>query len=126
MLLLPVLVFSLPGCSAAERTGNENDGMEEAAAADTSHYLRIISDEPDTADPQCTEGYYDIALNVFDRLVENKSEEDGSSSFVPSLADSWEISEDGLTYALHMPSICIRALHSAMDRLLHRPMWNTH
>lgn len=102
LLLLPVLVFSLPGCSAAERTGNENDGMEEAAAADTSHYLRIISDEPDTADPQCTEGYYDIALNVFDRLVENKSEEDGSSSFVPSLADSWEISEDGLTYAFHL------------------------
>lgn len=65
-------------------------------------YLSFVDDDADTVDPQCTSEYYTIALNVFDRLVEIQAEEDGTSEIVPSLADSREISPDGLTYRFHL------------------------
>ena len=43
-----------------------------------------------------------VALNIFDRLVEVKAGSDGTSEIVPSLAKSWEISDDGLTYTFHL------------------------
>ena len=42
-----------------------------------------------------------VPLNVFDRLVEVEVK-DGKSEIVPSLAKSWDISEDGKTYILHL------------------------
>ena len=66
-----------------------------------SRYLSIVDDEPETTDPQCTTEYYTIPLNVYDRLVEVKTDR-GERSFVPSLAASWEISDDGLTYTFHL------------------------
>ena len=64
-------------------------------------YLRFIGEEPNTMDPQCTSGYYTVALNVFDRLVEVETI-DGVNVIVPSLAESWEISDDGLVYMIHL------------------------
>lgn len=37
-------------------------------------------------------------MNIFDRLVEVKANDDGTSEIVPSLAKSWTVSDDGLTY----------------------------
>lgn len=92
--LLLALFLGLTGCSAGNGTDVRSAQAPETDASDSSRYLRIVNDEPDTADPQCTDGYYDIPLNVFDRLVEIQQKEDGSSSFVPSLAKSWEISKE--------------------------------
>ncbi|MBQ4514247.1 MAG: ABC transporter substrate-binding protein [Anaerolineaceae bacterium] len=64
-------------------------------------YLRFIGEEPNTMDPQCTSGYYTVALNVFDRLVEVETI-DGVNVIVPALAESWEISDDGLVYMIHL------------------------
>ncbi len=97
--MLLSLLLCLTGCTSMENAG---DARPETAVADTAQFLRIVNDEPDTADPQCTEKYYDIALNVFDRLVEIQIEEDGTCRFVPSLADSWEVSDDGLVYTFHL------------------------
>ncbi|MBR1559209.1 MAG: ABC transporter substrate-binding protein, partial [Clostridia bacterium] len=73
----------------------------EAAAADASRYLRIVDDEPTTLDPQCTTEYYTVPLNVFDRLVDVQTE-NGESRLVPSLAERWDISPDGLTYTFFL------------------------
>ncbi|MDO4536975.1 MAG: ABC transporter substrate-binding protein [Coriobacteriales bacterium] len=59
-------------------------------------------DEPDTTDFQCTTIHYTIALNVFDRLVEEWVGRNGEASIVPSLAQSWEVSDDGLLYTFHL------------------------
>ena len=87
----------LAGCSvpfgAAERELSQAEG--------DGAYLSIADSEPDTADPQCTTGYYTIPLNVFNRLVESETAS-GGSVIVPSLADSWTISQDGLTYTFHL------------------------
>lgn len=71
-------------------------------AENTKNYLSIIDYEPDTLDPQCTSEYYTIALNVFDRLVEIGTGENGESAIVPSLAESWEVSEEGYVYTFHL------------------------
>lgn len=67
--------------------------------SDTSGYIVSPLDEPNTTDFQCTTIHYTIALNVFDRLVEEGS---GEAGIQPSLAKSWEVSDDGLTYTFHL------------------------
>lgn len=65
-------------------------------------YVAAIEDEPDTIDFQSTTIYYTIATNVFDRLVETEEGAAGTAEIVPSLAESWDVSEDGLTYTFHL------------------------
>lgn len=76
--------------------------IRNANRIDTTGFLRLVDDSMDTVDPQCTTEYYTVALNVFDRLVELQSNDDGYAKIVPSLADSWEVSSDGLVYRFHL------------------------
>ena len=64
-------------------------------------YLAFLDVEPASADPQCILENYTVALNVFDRLVEVRGDND-ALELEPSLADSWEVSEDGLRYSFHL------------------------
>ena len=84
--------------SAAASAGSAAAVTEPDVGIDTTNYLKIQDDNPDTVDPQATTEYYTVAMNIFDRLVEVKANDDGTSEIVPSLAKSWEISDDGLTY----------------------------
>jgi ABC-type transport system substrate-binding protein len=99
----------LAGCGSdttAVSTASETSAVSAAETAavadttlDTSNYLVIVEDNPDIVDPQCTTDYYTVGMNIFDRLVEVKANDDGTSEIVPSLAKSWTISDDGLTYS---------------------------
>lgn len=102
LALFTAVMLCISGCTSVSGTGGKDLAAAGKDAADTSRYLRITGTEPDTADPQCTASYYNVPLNVFDRLVEVQVDDDGNSSFVPSLADSWEISDDGLVYTFHL------------------------
>ena len=84
----------LPGC---DRTAEKKADT----VADMSGYLSFLDSEPVLVDPQRISEKYTVALNVFDRLVEEK-EVDGHNRLVPSLADSWEISPDGLVYVFRL------------------------
>lgn len=96
------VVLCLSACSSASSTVKTNQPASETAVADTSRYLRITSSEPDSTDPQCTGDYYTIPLNVFDRLVEIRTDDNGDNRLAPSLAESWEISDDGLVYTFRL------------------------
>ncbi|MBQ6374809.1 MAG: ABC transporter substrate-binding protein [Clostridia bacterium] len=73
-----------------------------AVAEAKDNWLHIFyTDNPETLDVQKTTDSYTIPLNCFDRLVETDTV-DGEAQIVPGLADSWEISEDGLTYTFHL------------------------
>ncbi len=100
--LVTIALACLAGCSGPQGSSSAGNAQQQADASDALDYLRIASEEPDTGDPQCTADYYDIALNVFDRLVETEAVDDGTNSFVPSLADSWQISDDGLVYTFKL------------------------
>lgn len=67
----------------------------------TENYLTFLDDEPSSVDPQCISEDYTVPLNIYDRLVEVDDEGD-VNVLVPSLADSWEVSEDGLVYTFHL------------------------
>lgn len=94
------LCLLLTGCKdASARTDSENMARSEDG---TAGYLTIATYEPDTTDPQCTSDYYTVALNVFDRLVEMRSDGSGTARVVPSLAESWEITDEGHVYTFRL------------------------
>lgn len=85
------------GASAAEGT--------DIPAVSEGHegYLNVcLSADIMTADVQKTSNDYEIPMNIYDTLVQIKVADDGSSSIEPMLAESWEVSEDGLTYTFHL------------------------
>ena len=88
----------LTGCGGGDKSSSSS-----ASSDDTSNTLRLATNEEiQTADVQKTTEDYTIPMNIFDRLVEVKLDENGETKIVPSLAESWDISEDGLTYTFHL------------------------
>lgn len=98
------LLLGLSACTAKKSDiNNENKidtKMNEALSSDNIVRTAIKSDIQ-TIDMHKTSNNYMIPLNVFDRLVEVEVK-DGKSEIVPSLAKSWDISEDGKIYILHL------------------------
>ena len=73
-----------------------------AVAEENDNWLRIfLTEDPETLDVQMTSDSYTIPLNCFDRLVETDTV-DGKAQIIPGLADTWDISDDGLTYTFHL------------------------
>ena len=83
-------------------SGEEAGTKENAAEPDLSHFLVAVEDEPDTVDFQCTSIHYTVAQNVFNRLVETENDAGGNMVILPSLAESWETSDDGRCYTFHL------------------------
>ena len=78
-------------------------GASALKAADTKNYLHTaIPVDPGTADVQKTTEFYCIPLNIYDRLVETITVKPGESKIIPSLAEKWEISPNGLVYTFHL------------------------
>ena len=100
ILLLPAFVLLyLP----AEGSGSVMAAQaQETEAWDTSGFLTVVEDEPDTVDFQCTTIHYTIAQNVFDRLAEMESDRKGNAVIRPALAERWEISEARRSYTFHL------------------------
>ncbi|HEX3040453.1 MAG TPA: ABC transporter substrate-binding protein, partial [Caproiciproducens sp.] len=103
LILMCATVLTACGNSGAGQTASGAQSTGKASAAVDS-YLNVSmgSDEnPTTLDVQKTTEYYGVPLNIFDRLVECQTV-DNQTKIVPGLAESWEISKDGLTYTFHL------------------------
>ena len=100
-LLVLSLALSFAACAAGRGTVAP-DQQDDTAQTDTSRYLVAVEDEPDTVDFQCTSIHYTVAQNVFDRLVETENDADGNMALLPSLAEAWEVSDDGRTYSFRL------------------------
>lgn len=98
------LLCLLSACSSAKTEPDKGEKARYTAVnkLDTTGFLHVVNESMDTVDPQCTTEFYLVALNVFDRLVEQKSDVSGQPVIVPSLAEQWELSEDGLTYRFRL------------------------
>lgn len=99
LLVTISLVFS--ACGSKVQT-NEISQQSTVIRYNLSHFLVAVEDEPDTVDFQCTSIHYTVAQNVFNRLVEMENDDDGNMEILPSLARSWNISEDGREYTFHL------------------------
>ena len=106
VLFLTALICCLLMSACADKQNNtavvpEQKTEEDSETLEKSSYFSFPGDEPNTMDPQCTSEHYNVPLNVFDRLVEVKTV-DGENQLVPSLAESWSVSDDGLTYTFKL------------------------
>lgn len=103
-------VFAITGCGAGREGGgsletpgpNGSPARELASNKGREEFLKIVDDDPDTVDVQCTTDYYTVGMNIFDRLVEVAPGRDGTSKLIPSLAESWVISDEGCTYTFKL------------------------
>ena len=100
-LLSTILLFACSACMTKTREG-ASDLPENSPEPDPSRFIVSVEDEPDTVDFQCTTIHYTIAQNVFNRLIEMENDADGNMELLPSLAESWEVSEDGRSYTFHL------------------------
>lgn len=119
LILAAALAASLAmtGCGGGQSTGEtgagsgqgtesvpaQTAGESKGTQVDTTGYLvAVLNADIQTADVQKTSKDYQTPMNIFDRLVDIKVGEDGATSIEPSLAESWDISPDGLTYTFHL------------------------
>lgn len=101
-----VLVVSvlMTACSGGGGASSAAPASSKAAAGPADSYLTVsvgADENPDTLDVQKTSNYYGVPLNIFDRLVECQTV-NGETKIVPGLADTWEVSKDGLVYTFHL------------------------
>ena len=99
LLLCALVPLAFAGCSSPANS-DASQGADQQL--DTSRYIACIEDEPDTVDFQCTSIHYTVATNVFNRLVETERAAGESARVAPSLAESWEVSNDGRVYTFHL------------------------
>ena len=99
LMLAAAIALGCAGC-AGRRDGAA--AQDRPDGPDTSRFIVAVEDEPDTVDFQCTSIHYTVAQNVFNRLVEMENNAAGEVEILPSLAESWEVSEDGRTYTFHL------------------------
>ena len=84
----------LGGCAESQRSGDEGEGGEQASGGT---FVFAGAEEPVTLDPTfASDGEsFRVARQIFEGLV---GTEPGTADPAPLLAESWEVSEDALTY----------------------------
>ena len=96
-----LVLLALASCAPPDMSLFQ-ESQDADQAASMSRYLVDVDDEPDTVDFHCTSLYYIVADNVFDRLVKTEKGADGESFIAPSLAESWDVSDDGRRYTFRL------------------------
>ena len=102
--LFLALSMSITACGG-KKTEEKQTKMEETVnykSANGNKMVLTLFQNPKTLDIQKTAADYFIPLQIYSRLVDVKVNKDGSKEIVPSLAEKWDISEDGKTYTFHL------------------------
>jgi oligopeptide transport system substrate-binding protein len=108
---LVLSMSTLAGCSgvfdkdtktnntSSGNTGSEGNGAVETTSTSAKVIRYSISNEPPTIDPQLVNSMYGATLDyhLYDGLMRNN---DGTIE--PACAETYELSEDGLTYTFHL------------------------
>lgn len=103
---LLVAGLSLTACGGAKQTdtkGTESSGNPEAAAAGKegeSSLALCIGPSPETIDPALNSTLDGGSMIL--HLTEGLTRFDQEANIVPGAAESWDISEDGLTWTFHI------------------------
>src|SRR6056297_1411027 len=98
-----ILLGSMVLLLLATSPGYARGGREEASGSQgpaRSHLDFAISGNPDTLDPHATSGTltFQVVRSIYDTLLEPNAEGD----LVPALAESWEVSPDGLEWTFRL------------------------
>lgn len=86
----------LAGCGGDEKSGG-GGSSEQVLNISTNSVVVGLNPLVNTTAPD------NIAHNmIYDPLVRDRSAKDNTDEIVPAAAESWDVSEDGLTYTFHM------------------------
>ncbi|MCB0183673.1 MAG: hypothetical protein KDE31_05385, partial [Caldilineaceae bacterium] len=98
-----IVVLLLAGCATPGPAGAPaaESGAEAPATGEALTLRLSTTSEPTTLDPNLAEDYYSITPieQMFLGLTNINNE---TSEVEPELAESWEISDDGLTWTFHL------------------------
>lgn len=106
-LVAALSVSMFAGCGKGEEKKEENAAAKnetktEYVSKNGNTMVLTLFQNPKTLDIQKTNADYFIPLQIYDRLVDVTVNEAGETEIIPSLAEKWDISEDGLTYTFHL------------------------
>lgn len=90
LLWTGALVLSLAGCSSASSDGTD------------SHNVLNLSKENDVITLDSTLATDGMSFEVINMMIEGLETTDENGDIVPALAESYDVSEDGLTYTFHL------------------------
>jgi peptide/nickel transport system substrate-binding protein len=96
------MTLVLTACAASERDGGEGGAAtDEAASEGPDSFIFAASGDPAGLDPALANDgeTFRVARQIFEGLV---GTEPGTADPAPLLAESWEVSEDGLTYTFDL------------------------
>ena len=90
----------LAACSTGEPVDIDGSGADQAPGGEDQMLHVAIGGEPDQLDPNKTSSYFsfEVLENVYDTLVET----DENLEMQPALAESWDISDDNLTWTFQL------------------------
>ncbi|BDF72787.1 diguanylate phosphodiesterase [Oscillospiraceae bacterium] len=98
ILCAAMLVTLFAGCSPAANSGGGNNGGGAAGGKDS--VVAFVPDIFNTLDPRKTAANSD--QYVFDQIYETLAVTQDDGSVKPCLAESWDVSDDGLVYTFHL------------------------
>ena len=101
VLLTGAIMLTAAACGSTATTLPAPEGgkpvVTSAAVEDGTLRVAALYDISTMDVAQTTDDYM-VPMNVFDRLFESEVQSDGSTAVVPSLCESYAVSDDGLTY----------------------------
>jgi peptide/nickel transport system substrate-binding protein len=94
------LLLALAACDGGGEAVDIGGGEDTAEGGQGGVLIAAISGEPDQLDPHKTTAYpsFQVLENVYDTLVQPNVD----LEFEPALAESWEVSDDGLVWTFHL------------------------
>ncbi len=104
-LVLAGMMLLVTACGGGGNTdGTGKDGKPAAGNGGDQIYNSLLDNEPTTLDAQKGSDIYGnkIINNITEPLLRMAEKEDGSNEVVPAAAESYEVSEDGLTYTFKL------------------------
>ena len=105
LLVAAALVLSACGSGGGQQTGEgqQQGESQQAGGPDSPSYLRLnLADEPPSLDPQLATDTVSFTIigATYEGLV--RQDPNGEIREGSGMAESWEVSEDGLTYTFHL------------------------
>ena len=100
ILLATVMVFSCVACSKSSGSSTSDDSKTSTSASSDNTLVVSLGSQPSSYNPDASldDSTTQLAQCVFNGLVTMNNNEE----IIPDLAESWDVSDDGLTYTFHL------------------------
>ena len=101
LALVSISMLLAGACSGGGEDVPTDEGQAGDSGGSGDTFVAAISAEPDQLDPHKTTAYasFQVLENVYDTLVVPDAE---GAEYEPSLAESWDTSDDGLSWTFHL------------------------